>query len=298
MTLMQLQYFEVLARVLHYTRAAEELHIAQPSLSYSIRELEKELGVKLFRKEKRRTVLTEYGERFLPYVQESLRLKDMGVAVLKQMRGLCPMTVRLGYFHSLSASLIPSIVNDVYKEPENKPIRFQFSEGTSLDILAMLRKGQLDLALCTPPRDWSDSVTILRQPLYLTVSSGHPLAGRSSVAFDDYAKEPLVMLGQECSLRRQLDSFFREHSAIPNIAFEVSGGDDALQYVRLNFGVSILPWIPAMANGEVRSIPIIEQERELVRSICLIWDHSRSLSPSARTVRNLIVRNYASAAMG
>ena len=50
MTLLQLQYFETLARVLHYTRAAEELHIAQPSLSYSIGELEKELGVKLFEK--------------------------------------------------------------------------------------------------------------------------------------------------------------------------------------------------------------------------------------------------------
>lgn len=54
MTLLQLQYFETLARVLHYTRAAEELHIAQPSLSYSIGELEKELGVKLFEKENRK----------------------------------------------------------------------------------------------------------------------------------------------------------------------------------------------------------------------------------------------------
>ena len=61
MTLLQLQYFETLARVLHYTRAAEELHIAQPSLSYSIGELEKELGVKLFEKESRKIHLTEYG---------------------------------------------------------------------------------------------------------------------------------------------------------------------------------------------------------------------------------------------
>lgn len=51
MTLLQLLYFETLARVLHYTRAAEELHISQPSLSYSIAELEKELGVSLFKRE-------------------------------------------------------------------------------------------------------------------------------------------------------------------------------------------------------------------------------------------------------
>ena len=83
MTLLQLQYFQVLARVLHYTRSAEELHISQPSLSYSISELEKELGVKLFEKENRKISLTAYGEQFLPYVQRSLALLDEGAAVLE-----------------------------------------------------------------------------------------------------------------------------------------------------------------------------------------------------------------------
>ena len=60
MTLLQLQYFKTLARVLHYTHAAKELHIAQPSLSYSISELEKELDVKLFNKENRTVSLTMF----------------------------------------------------------------------------------------------------------------------------------------------------------------------------------------------------------------------------------------------
>ena len=72
MTLAQLQYFQALAHILHYTRTAEELHIAQPSLSYSINELEKELGVKLFNKEDRKITLTMYGEQFLPYVESAL----------------------------------------------------------------------------------------------------------------------------------------------------------------------------------------------------------------------------------
>ena len=68
MTLLQLQYFRVLARNLHYTRTAEELHVSQPSLSYAISGLEEELGVKLFEKKGRKTTLTSYGEQFLPYV--------------------------------------------------------------------------------------------------------------------------------------------------------------------------------------------------------------------------------------
>ena len=78
MTLLQLQYFQTLARVLHYTQAAAELHIAQPSLSYSIKELEKELGVKLFDKDSRHIRLSVYGEQFLPYAQQALGLVDQG----------------------------------------------------------------------------------------------------------------------------------------------------------------------------------------------------------------------------
>ncbi len=66
MTLLQLQYFETLARVLHYTHAAEELHIAQPSLSYSINELEKELGVKLFENRTGKSVLRIMVRDFSP----------------------------------------------------------------------------------------------------------------------------------------------------------------------------------------------------------------------------------------
>ena len=66
MTLLQLQYFRTLAHVLHYTQAAAELHIAQPSLSYSIKELEKAPGVKLFDKDSRHVRLTINGEPFLP----------------------------------------------------------------------------------------------------------------------------------------------------------------------------------------------------------------------------------------
>lgn len=102
MTLLQLQYFETLARVLHYTHAAEELHIAQPSLSYSINELEKELGVKLFEKQNRKICLTDYGERFLPYVQKSLMLMEEGTNT-EADGGNCPAGCpsRLFPFHLL-----------------------------------------------------------------------------------------------------------------------------------------------------------------------------------------------------
>ena len=110
MTLAQLQYFQALAHILHYTRTAEELHIAQPSLSYSINELEKELGVKLFNKEDRKITLTMYGEQFLPYVESALATINDGTEALRQMSGSAMQIIRLGYFHSISASLIGALL--------------------------------------------------------------------------------------------------------------------------------------------------------------------------------------------
>lgn len=293
MTLLQLQYFETLARILHYTRAAEELHIAQPSLSYSINELEKELGVKLFEKENRKILLTEYGERFLPYVQKSLRLMDEGTNLLKEMNGSAPLLVRLGYFHSISSSLIPSIVEDVYREEDNKDIRFQFMEDTSFDIFNLLKNNKLDLAFCTHRDDWADSITIQKQPLYLAVPPEHPLSRRTHVTFEDFAREPFIVLDKASSLRMQIDRVFKERGVIPNIVFEVRECNAALQYVSLKFGVAILPEVPAMRTERVCMIPIAESGREFVRVVYLTWNRTRPLSPAAQKVRNLIVQKYA-----
>ena len=104
MTLLQLQYFSTLARVLHYTHAAEELHISQPTLSYSINELEKEMGVRLFEKQNRKIFLTESGERFLPYVKKAMQLLDEGVDVTRQTGSQSPLAA--GVFLINSASIL------------------------------------------------------------------------------------------------------------------------------------------------------------------------------------------------
>ena len=293
MTLLQLQYFQTLSQVLHYTRAAEELHISQPSLSYSISELEKELNVQLFQKENRKITLTVYGQQFLPYVEKSLALLDEGVGVLEQMAGSRPQVVQLGYFHSISASLIPALMEGFYREEDNQSIRFQFTEGPSFDIFNQVKAGQLDMAFGMHRDDWAESALIMRQPLYLAVPNDHPLAGRSSVTFDDFAREKQIVLDKPSSLRTQMDRIFAQRGVIPNVVFEVRECNAALQYVALKFGVSVLPQVPMMDSQRVEIIPISDQDREFVRTVYLSWARARPMSPAARTVRDFIVEHYA-----
>ncbi len=293
MTLLQLQYFQVLARVLHYTHTAERLHISQPSLSYSINELEKELGVKLFQKKKRKIDLTVYGQQFLPYVEESLSLLEKGQDILKEMSANVEKVVKLGYFHSISASLVPSIVEGFYRKESNQQIRFHFTEGPSYDVLTQLQNGALDLAFSMSQEDWAQSVEIMRQPLYLMVPKGHDLSGRTSVSFLDFAREPQVMLERASSLRVQLDGVFSENGLIPKIVFEVRECNAALQYVVLGFGVSVLPWVPAAASDKIVAIPISDKNEKFVRRVYLSYHKTRRLSPWAQSVLDFIVKGYA-----
>ncbi|MGE4277803.1 MAG: LysR family transcriptional regulator [Lawsonibacter sp.] len=293
MTLLQLQYFKTLAQVLHYTQAAKELHIAQPSLSYSISELEKELGVKLFDKENRKICLTVYGEQFLPYVEKGLSILDQGADVIQQMAGTALQVVHLGYFHSISSSLIPSVMAGVYSRGENRHIRFQFIEATSFDVFTQLKKGTLDLAFCMHRDEDVESVTIMKQPLYLAVPNNHPLAERKFVTFEDFSKEPMVMLDKPSSLRTLVDQAFSQRGVIPDVVFEVRECNAALQYVALRFGISVLPQVPAMKNEKVSVIPIADDRQAFVRTVYFSWVKSRPLSPAAQRVKSYILEHYA-----
>lgn len=292
MTLLQLRYFETLARVLHYTRSSQELNISQPSLSYAMNELELELGVKLFNKDNRRISLTVYGERFLPYVRQALSTVDEGVSLLQKMSSEVPQTVRLGYVQSLSTSFVPAIIQDIHEKMDNANLSFQFTEDTSSTIFEMLKNDEIDMALCMHRDMWTESVPVMRQPLYLAVSVNHPLAGASSVSPDEFLHEPLVMLDKRNSLRSIFDQVLEQRGIIPHIVFEVHSCNTALQYVALNLGVSVLPHVPAMDDERIYVIPIYEDGKEISRTVYLSWLKNHPLSLEAQRVVDFIAENH------
>jgi DNA-binding transcriptional LysR family regulator len=292
MTLLQLQYFKALAHMLHYTKTAEELHISQPSLSYAISGLEDELGVKLFEKKNRKNQLTLYGEQFLPYVEQAIRSLEEGRVVLERMKGDMTQVVHLGYFQSLSASLIPSIIEGFYGAEENRMIRFDFTEEPSYDIFEKIHNGILDMGFTLHQDDWADQVCVLRQPLYLAVPADHHLARRKSVTFADFAREPLILLERSSTLRKQMDLRYAELGEVPNLVFEVRECNTALQYVSLKFGLAVVPQTSSVDSDKIALIPISEKGEEYVRSVYLTRNRAHVLSPSAQKVWEYIARNF------
>lgn len=185
MNLQQLYYFHKLARVQHYTEAAKELYITQPSLSDSISSLEKELGVSLFQKKGRNIKLTKYGYEFFYYVDEALKRLEEGIASVKARSGEISGTIDIGCIPTLLGDFLPDAMDRYYKK--NPQTRFNTYYGMSTDVALGVSTGKYDIGLCSMVEDMSDLVfvPITYQELVVIVQNNHPLAQRDAIYLAD-----------------------------------------------------------------------------------------------------------------
>ena len=168
MNLFQLRYFVTLAKMQHYTKAAHELCITQPSLSHAISQLEAELGVALFEKSGRNTTLTSFGEEFLICANRTLATLDSGVSSLQRSaRG--DGLIRLGMLRSLGISFIPQLAARYLASHPEHDVRFTFHTGSTGDLVNGLSARDYDLIFCSmPPETESlDTVPITHEDLVL-----------------------------------------------------------------------------------------------------------------------------------
>ena len=124
MNLSQLYYFKKLAELQHYTRAAKELYIAQPTLSDAISSLEKELGVALFCRDGRSVKLTSNGSEFYRYVSDSLRSLDDGIDAMNRRKTQLGGTVSLGATFTVQDDYLPTLLK-AYREHVGDEVRIE-----------------------------------------------------------------------------------------------------------------------------------------------------------------------------
>lgn len=191
MNLSQLYYFRKLAQLQHYTKAAKELYITQPSLSDSISSLEQELGLSLFQKEGRNVKLTKYGKEFYEYVDAALNELDKGIAVAKSKSGLLGGVSDLGCIPTILGDYVPSVLTR-YREIYPK-VSFNIYQGHTLRLLDELKKGTYDVAFCSKTEDTElEFIPILAQRLILVVRADHPLAQKESVMLEELSDYSLT----------------------------------------------------------------------------------------------------------
>ena len=243
MELRHLRYFVAVAEELHFGRAAARLHLAQPPLSRQIRQLEDELGVTLFERNKRRVRLTDAGAAFLDEARTVLAHVEQGVqAARRAARGeVGKLTV--GFVGAASYSVLPGIVQAF--RARYPDVELTLLELTTAEQLAALRAGTIRAGLVRPPvADPALAAdTVLREPLVVALPATHPLAARRRLAVVALASEPWVLFPRRLAadLHDQITALCKRAGFRPRVAQEAMQMQTVVRLVGAGVGVSLVP---------------------------------------------------------
>ncbi len=264
-----LQYFSVLAETEHYTQAAARLGISQPSLSSAIHNLENELGgIKLFEKVGRNVRLTEQGRFYYQKVSSALQELHSASRILRESKDDAPIVIRLGIVSGTLEGAVAAAITDYIQE--NKRIRFQITEGSAENLIALLRQEQLEMAIVDATvRDPSFHFRILcKRNFYVAMPSDHPLANRSILRPEEVISLPQVVFNYDVN-----NSFQEWASGSPadeNVICQVNTSQAALDMVAAGVGIAFLPETCVSQRKNVTFIPLENWHQALY--MCILFD--------------------------
>ena len=243
MELRHVRYFVAVADDLHFGRAAERLHIAQPPLSRQIQQLEQELKVTLFERTKRHVRLTPAGSAFLVKGRELLALADEAVIAAQRVASGQAGTLTISFVGSAMFSILPGILRTARERfPDVELLVHEMTTGQQVSALLA---GRMQVAFVRPRVVHPDIVSevVLREDLVVAVPEGHRFAGRAQIGIGDLAPEPLILFARNVSpsFGDQVMSLCIAAGFAPTSIQEALEMQTALGLVAANLGVSIVP---------------------------------------------------------
>jgi LysR family transcriptional activator of glutamate synthase operon len=289
MELRHLDYFVAVAEHGNFTRAAEALHVAQPSLSQQIRALERELGVSLFERTSRRVRLTAAGESLLPHARRVLGAVADARHELAEQREAPAGPVRLGTTPTVAIHLLPNRLATFTRTYPR--IDVHLHEGGARSLETDLVNGAIDLAVVTLPvhHPALKTALILEETLLLGVAPDHRFAGRESVALDEAAGEPFVLYREGYGLRESVLSACEQAGFRPRIVLDGGETETVLRLCAAGLGVTLVPPL-ALDGSPGRPLGVRLHAPVPTRRLGLAWRDERYLSRAARLLRDDLLR--------
>ncbi len=258
------EYFVAVAEELHFGRAAERLHIAQPSLSQQIRRLESQVGVTLLERNTRSVKLTAGGEALL---REGRRTLNQSRRALRAARAAGELAVTVGFYGSAGGDLLPAAIRTFNRSQPGAGVRIRELFLGSLDDLL---HGEVDIAFTRlQPGQTELEVEVLREePRFVALAVEHPLANRASLKFADLRDESFIVNPAvetddipERWLREQ-----RRHGLPGRVAAKGASVQEVLTLVASGQGVALVPLAVTRRHPrpDLVYLPVVDAEHALV----------------------------------
>lgn len=283
MDIRQLEYFMEVAKQLNFTKAASTLHISQPSLSKTIKNMEDTLGVPLFYRSAKQLELTDAGKALLTNAKTVIDAFNNLTSELTDVVNLKKGEVRIGIPPIIGAAFFSTIISQYI---ESYPgIQVTLTEVGSKKIKDGVDEGTLDIGLiCNLPiqKGSFETIKLLKDPLMLIVHHEHQLASKPFITFKEIESEPLIQYRHDFSLHDSIMEECARHGFYPHIVCESSQKDFMIEMVEAKLGVALLPSkiCANIINENIVSIPIEDHPVNL--ELGMIWKKNKYLPFAVR----------------
>jgi LysR family transcriptional regulator, carnitine catabolism transcriptional activator len=292
-TLRQLQVFVAVAEALHFTRAADSLQLSQSSVSTQIKELEHNLGIRLFDRHTRMLRLTPAGAEILPLARKAVADLESVIGSSTQLKTLGRGRVSLAVASVQAALVLPRLIREF--TDSNPGVKVVLHDVAQDEVLEQVRAGEVDFGLGTASGSRHDlgARTLWAEPFVAVLPADHPLTRKRELTWADLAEVPIIGPIPGNPVREQLDhALAREGLSVQRI-YEVSLPLTIVGMVEGGLGIGV------MTNSMSRVITALglvmkEVTRPLIRrEVSLLFHPDRSLSPAAQKLHDLLVKRRA-----
>ena len=258
------------------TKAAEELHLAQPSVSVAVRELEEYYGICLFERLGRRIVPTELGKEFYGYALHIVSLFDEMEQKIRNWDALG--VIRIGASITIGTHILPPLLKQyqaLYPE-----LRTEVTIGKSAVIEQHILENKIDIGLIENQSEHPDInvLPFMEDYMQAIVAPDHPLAKCSQVTLEQLAQYPFLMREKGSAGREILDACFALEQITVHPLWESASTQAIVRGVAEGLGVAVLPCLLVRKNIEEHTVKMIPFPQPLTRKLNLIWHRSKYLT--------------------
>jgi DNA-binding transcriptional LysR family regulator len=283
MELRNLKTFKMVAGLLSFQRAAQALNYAQSTVSAQVRALEDELGVPLFERLGRAILLTEAGERLLPYAEKLLSLaEETRAEVASGLPAQGMLTIRVP--ETLAIYRLPAIITWFRRRWPGVGLTLTVCAHDSL--AGDLAKGITDLAFLlaesiVAPELEVEALAI--EPLVVVAPPGHPLAARPACGLSALEGLDLLLTRSDCSYRKPFQQALAQEGVRPGGILEFNSIEAIKRCVAAGLGLSLLPRVAVegeLRRGQLAALSLEQGEMEV--AVLMVWQRDKWLSPGLR----------------
>jgi LysR family transcriptional regulator, hydrogen peroxide-inducible genes activator len=277
MELHQLRYFCAIVETGSFSRAAQQSHVSQPSLSQQIGKLEDELGARLFDRLGRTVRLTELGAAFLPRARAVLRDLEAARSDVVERKTSIAGLLCVGVIPTIGPYFLPPVLASFSRKYPQA--RITIAEEITPLLLEKLRGGTVDVAIVALPlhvrNHEFESFPLTTERLYAVLPKRHPLAKRRTVSLGKLRDDPFLLLRDGHCFREAAVAACNRARLNPNIVFESGQFSSILSMVGAGLGISIVPAMAIERRRDCSFIPI--QDERALRTIGAVTLNGRSL---------------------